>query len=211
MGVRRAALLIVVAVALLLGGDRVASRYASSRTEDAIGDYLAGVAEVDVTIRSFPFVGRLGLAGDVARLDVQLRDVVGQAVSLARVRFDARGVELDRGALVGGDIYVTDVREVRVAARITEAEVRRLTRADVELGDGRATVSVAGVRLNADVSVVDGTIRLGVAMLDLRVPLPDPGFLPCAVDARVVEGALLAHCIADELPSFIAGAVSRRS
>lgn len=202
--------LIVLAVALLLGGDRFASGYASSEAEDAIGDYLAGVAEVEVDIDSFPFVGRLGVAGSVSRLEVRLTDVLGQAVNMASVRFDARGVELDRGALLGGDVYVTDVREVRVAARITEAEVRRLTRADVELGDGRATVTVAGARLGADVAVVDGTIRLGVAGLDLRVPLPDAGFLPCTVDARVVDGALLAHCVADELPSFIAGAVTGR-
>ena len=206
---RRAALL-VLAVALLLGGDRFASGYASSRAQDAIGDYLAGVAEVEVDIDSFPFVGRLGVAGSVSRLDVRLTDVLGQAVNMAAVRFDARGVELDRGALLGGDVYVTDVREVRVAARITETEVRRLTRADVQLEAGRATVTVAGARLGADVSVVDGTIRLGVAGLDLRVPLPDSGFLPCEVDARVVDGALLAHCVADELPSFIAGAVTRR-
>jgi len=208
--VRRAALL-ALAVALLVGGDRFASGYASARTEDAIGDYLAGVAEVDVDIESFPFLGRLGVAGSVSRLDVRLRDVIGQAVNLAGVRFDARGVELDRGALLGGEVYVTDLREVRVAARIDEAEVRRLTRADVDLVDGRATVTVAGERLGAEVSVVSGTIRLGVAFLDLRVPLPDTGFLPCEVDARVVDGALLAHCVADELPSFIAAAVTRRS
>lgn len=206
---RRAALL-VLAVALLLGGDRFASGYASSRTEDAIGDYLAGVADVEVGIDSFPFLGRLGASGSVSRLDVRLTDVLGQAVNLAAVRFDARGVELDRGALLDGDVYVTGVREVRVAARITEAEVRRLTRADVALEDGRATVTVAGARLGADVSVVDGTIRLAVAALDLRVPLPDTGFLPCRADARVVDGALLAQCVADELPSFVAGAVTRR-
>ena len=207
---RRIALVIVGAVALLLGGDRLASRYASGKAEDAIGSYLGGVAGVDVTIRSFPFVGRLGIGGQVSRLEIVLKDVVGQAVNLARVRIDADDVELDRSALLGGDVQVTDVGEVRIAATITEAEVRRLTRADVDLADGRASVTLAGVRVTARVSVTGGAIRLGVAGIDgLRVPLPDAAFLPCQAEARVVDGALLAACTADELPSFIAGAVVR--
>jgi len=81
--------------------------------------------------------------------------------------------------------------------------------AEVELLDGgKAKVTYKGVTAMADVAVVDGTIRFSAAGLPaLSVPLPDSDLLPCAVDATVVAGAVLASCTADHLPDIVLRAV----
>jgi hypothetical protein len=56
--------------------------------------------------------------------------------------------------------------------------------------------------------VQNGKIRLragGVGIMS--VPVPDSALLPCAVDAQVVEGAILASCAADHLPDIVLRAV----
>ena len=193
----RSAALVVLVVALLLGGDRLASAAAESRAEDAIAARLHGVAGVDVDIRSFPFTGRLFAAGRVSRLDVHLADVVGHGIDVADMRFDARGVDLDRDLLLSGKVRVRDVERVLVTARIDAAAIGAVGGAAARLLDGTASATIAG-----------GTIEVRAGSLPpVRFPGPDESLLPCAAEVRVEDGGLVASCEADELPSFIADAV----
>jgi len=124
-------------------------------------------------------------------------DYAGHGINVADMRFDARGVELDRGKLFGGKVRVTDVDVVRVSARISAADIRQATGVDVRLVEGQGTATLA-----------DGVIRLSVGGLPVvRIPAPDASLLPCDAELRVDDGSLVAECSSDELPDFIASAV----
>jgi hypothetical protein len=186
---------------LLVVADRAAAAYAESQVESAVHDRL--FVRTSAHIHSFPFLVRLGAAGQVSRLDVRLDDVLGHGIDLESIRFDADDVRLERGGLLHGDVQVTDVGSVRITARISEAAVRAVTHADVRLTNGRASVTVLGRTAGASLSVRGGRLRVG----PVSVPLPDASLVPCAVDVRVVEGAIEASCVDDQLPPFVAQAV----
>jgi hypothetical protein len=204
----RKLLVLGVLVAILLVGDLVARSAAESAVEKGVRSKVQGVASVEARIRSFPFTGRLLAQGKVSTLDLRLAEVTGHGIDVAQLRVEAEGLELDRSLLFGGQVRVKGVDRVTVTASITEAEVRDLTGADVRLHDGKAEVTASGVTVGADVTVQDGKIRLTAGTVGvLSVSVPDSDLLPCAVDARAVEGAILASCTADHLPDIVLRAV----
>jgi hypothetical protein len=205
----RKLLLVVVLVAVLLVGDLAAKSVAESAVESGVRSRVQGVGAVDAQIHSFPFTGRLLASGEVSTLDLRLSDVTGHGIDLAWLRLEAKGLKLDRNVLLGSaHVRITAVDTVTVTADITEAEIRKVTGADVRLLDGKAQVSAAGVTATADVTVTGGKIRLAVAGVPaLTVPVPDNALLPCAVQARVVVGAVLASCTAHQLPGIVVDAV----
>lgn len=204
----RKLIVLVVLVGGLVLGDVLARSAAESAVESGLRSRVEGVGAVDAQIRSFPFTVRLGAAGEVSTLDLRLSDVVGRGIDLAWLRLRMDGLRLDRSLLVGGEARITDIDEVAVTANITEASVREATGADVRLLDGRATVTVAGVTADAELAVAEGRILLAIAGLPpFSVPLPGNELLPCAVDAEVVVGALLAACTADRLPRIVVDAI----
>ena len=203
--------LIVVAVVLvaLVGVDALARASAESAIESGVKAKVQGVASVQAHIHSFPFTGRLLLAGQVSTLDLELDQVVGHGIDVAALGVHASGLELDRNVLLGKHhVRITGVHAVTVRATITEAEIRTLTHADVHLVPGHATVTIAGRTLDAAVQVSGGRIRLSVGSLPaLTVPAPDAGLFPCAIQAEVVAGALEASCTSDHLPQIVIDAV----
>lgn len=200
-------LLAVVLVALYVG-DVLARSAAESEVESGIRSSVEGVGGVDARIRSFPFTVRLAAAGQVSTLDIRLTDVVGRGIDVASLRLRIEGLRLERRVLLGGRARITDVDEVTVTASITEAEVRAATGIDVRLLDGRASVTVAGVTADAEVTVTEGRIELRAGGLPaISVPVPGDELLPCAVSARVVVGALLAECTTDRLPPIVIEAI----
>ena len=198
-----------VLVALLLVGDLAARSAAESAVEKGVRAKVAGVASVDARIDSFPFTGRLLGQGKVSKLDLRLTDVTGHGIDVAWLRLQVDGLELDRSVLFGGKVRIKHVDQVRVTADIGQAQISAATGAEVHLLDGgKAEVTYKGVTATADVAVVDGAIRFTAAGLPaLSVPVPDSDLLPCAVDATVVEGAVLASCTADHLPTIVVRAV----
>jgi hypothetical protein len=196
-------------MALLLALDQVAKSYAQSTVASAVEARVQGVSEVDADIDSFPFLGRLLVSGTVSELDLAFTDVKGHGIDVARLRIAATGIELDRGVLFGErHARIRDVDTVSARATITEAEIRRVSGADVRLVDGEATVSAAGVRATADVDVVDGRVQMKVGSLPaISVPVPDSELLPCEVQAKVVERALELSCTSHELPAIVIDAV----
>jgi hypothetical protein len=205
----RKLLVLGVLVAVLLVGDLAARSVAESAVERGVRSKVEDVGSVDAQIHSFPFTGRLLAQGKVSTLDLRLTDVTGHGIDVAWLRLQADGLVFDRSVLFGGKVRIKDVDRVEVTANITQAEVSRLTGAQVELLDGgQARVTYKGVTATADVAVVEGQLQLSAAGLPaLRVPLPDSDLLPCDVDAVVVAGAVLATCTADHLPPIVLRAV----
>lgn len=204
----RKLIVVTVLLAALIVGDLLATSAASSALESAISSRVGGVGAVDADIRSFPFTLRLLAAGEVSMLDLRLTEVVGRGIDVAWLRLEMEGLRFDRSVAFGGEVRIIDVGQVVVTANITEAAVREATGADVRLLDGRATLTAGGVTTDAAVTVTGGRILLAVdGVPPASVPLPGNELLPCAVDARVVAGALLAECTADRLPQIVLDAV----
>ncbi|MCU1484313.1 MAG: hypothetical protein JWN67_1059 [Actinomycetia bacterium] len=205
----RKLLVLAVLVAVLLVGDLAARSAAESAVEKGVRAKVSGVASVDAQIHSFPFTGRLLGQGKVSTLDLRLTDVTGHGIDVAWLRMETKGLELDRSVLFGGKVRIKHVDSVTVTANISQDQVSKATGAQVELLDGgKARITYKGVTATADVAVVDGSMRFTAAGLPaLTVPLPDSDLLPCAVDATVVQGAVLASCTADHLPAIVVRAV----
>jgi hypothetical protein len=201
--------LVVLVLVLLLAIDQLAKAFASRSIASAVEDKVQGVSSVDADIDSFPFLGHLLVRGTVSELDVTFRDVTGHGIDVARVRFEAKRLELDRGVLFSRrNVRVRDVDRVTAEATITEEAIRKATGADVRLEDGRATVSAGGASAAATIKVVDGRIRMEVGALPaVSIPVPDAELLPCAVRAEVVEQAVQLSCSMDHLPGIVIDAI----
>jgi hypothetical protein len=200
---------LVLALVMLLAIDELAKAFSSRTIASAVERKVHGVSSVDADIDSFPFLGRLLVQGSVSELDVTFRNVTGHGIDVAHLRFEAKGLELDRGVLFSRrNVRVRDVDRVTAEATITEEQIREVTGADVRLADGRATVSAGGATATATIKVIEGRVRMEVGSLPaVSIPIPDADLLPCAVEAEVVEDALVLSCTAEELPGIVVDAI----
>jgi hypothetical protein len=193
-------LLVVAVVVIVVGGligDRVAKGYAESSIETGVRREVRGVSDVDASISSFPFLGRLLLQGKVSHFRLTLHDVVGHQVPVEELRLDVDGLELDRGSLLDGDdVEVTGVDHVRFRAVITRENVESvlgpLTDVAFALADG-TTLRVAG-----------GRVELGAGV---SFPVPGRALLPCDATATIAEGRVEVECSADRLPQIVLDAI----
>jgi len=208
--IRKLLLVSLLAVlALLAIGDLAAKHAAEHAIASEAQSHMAGVGTVKATISSFPFVGRLLVQAKVSKLDLLLSDVTGHGIDVARLDVVGRAIELDRSALAGSQhVKIKGLDSVTVTATISEATVRALTRADVRLLAGKATVTVAGRTVDAAARVEGGSVRLVVASTPVAsLPMPDSSLLPCQVALTITPGALELACTATRLPTLVVDAV----
>jgi len=200
---------VLAIVALLAIGDFAAKHAAEHAIASEAKSHMAGVGSVKATISSFPFVGRLLVQAKVSKLDLALSDVTGHGIDVAHLDVLGRNIELDRSALVGSQhVKIKGLDSMTVTATISEATVRALTKADVRLLDGKATVTVLGKTVDATATVQGGSIRLVVASTPVAsLPVPDSSLLPCQVALRITPGALQLACTATTLPKLVVDAV----
>lgn len=176
-------LLAVVLVVVLLGAAadvaarRFAERQLTSRVRDAIGD----AGPTDAEIHSVPFLGRLLVAGDVARVRVHQEDVAANGLTFSTVDVDLHGVRIDRSQLLRRRrVELTGIDSGTVTAVIGSTEV----------------VRIAGRALLGDVHLDHGVLVVGGVRLDLAgAPL-----LPCATRVRVAGLSLVVTCTLREVP-----------
>jgi hypothetical protein len=200
---------VAILVVVLLGLDFVARAWVETQVADATQRRVNGVASVDVSIDSFPFVGRLLAAGEVRHITMRLDELAGQPVDVRTLRVDVRGLELSRSVLLGkAHVQLTGVRLVRLTAVITQDALRKLTGADLQLSDGRIAITGGGRTITAEVSVANGRLRFRVDPLPaVTVPLPTTDLLPCHVQVAVRDGELDLTCTTTKLPPIVVRAV----
>lgn len=188
--------LVLVAVVAFIG-DRAAKGYAEDAIETSIRQQIQGVSEVEASIGSFPFVGRLLVQGKVSRFELTLHEVLGYRLPVEELRLSVDGLELDRGSLRDrNDVEITGVDSVRVDLLVTrenvEAVLGPLTDVAFSLADGTT------------LRVEDGDVVLGAG---IRFPLPGSELLPCAATATVDDGHVRIVCTSDHLPQVVLDAV----
>lgn len=182
---------VVVVVAALVGGDLLAKRFAEQRIASAIRDRTSGVADVEATIHSFPFVGRLLVQGKVSELDIALSGIAGHGVDVARLEARASDITLDRGTLVGK-------RQVQIKGVDTVTLTATITQQLVPLPDG------------TEVTITNGRLRLPLPG-NPSIPIPDTSLLPCTSTARVQRNAIVMTCVSRTLPQIVIDAVGAAS
>ena len=169
----------------------------------------AGLGQRDVTVdlSGFPVVVRVAASGEVERAVVTLDEVSAEGIAFSTVRADVRGTEIARSALVDGEVTFESVRRVELSGTIPAAEITRLLPVgvtDLVLTPGSATVVVAGQRLSAGVTAIDGVLRVvpeGGAPLE--VALPSGELFPCPLSGVVGDGVVRVSCTLDDVPQWL--------
>ena len=208
-------MLLVAVVGALVLVDLAARRYTEARVERSVRDAVSAghlvADDIDASIDSFPFLGRVLAAGEVPGVTISLRDVGGQGVEVEEVVVDVRGTRIDRSTLLTDQrVLIGEIDSATVDARITEEALSAALGLTVDLEADGTTVSGGGVTSPGTVEVAGRTILIGApAFGTLVIAIPGPEYLPCdEVDVEVVTDALELRCLTDELPAAVVPAVS---
>jgi hypothetical protein len=198
-------LLIFVVVLLVVGviADIGTKRLLENRIEAEIegADRTVDVGNVDAEIKSFPFLGRLGLRGEVDHFNLRLEDLVTPGVTFQVLQLTVDGVTFDRSVLLNARVQVQHLDRATIKAEITEAAASEAVGVPVTFTPGTATVEVAGQARTAAVAVVDGDLSLSAEGVgDLTITLSETDYFPCVIDATVKQGKVVVRCTATELP-----------
>lgn len=198
-------------VVLVLGFLGLAELILTPAVEEAVAQRVeaAGLDQRDVTVTlsGFPVVARVVATGEVQRAVVTLEDVRASGVTFASVRAEVTGTEIERSALVDGEVTFESVDRVDLTGEITAAEITRLLPAGVTnlvLSRGAATVDVAGQPVSAEVGAAEGVLRVvpaGSSPVDVALPSDD--LFPCLLSGAVGTGVVRVSCVLDEVPRWL--------
>lgn len=193
--------LLLLVLVLLAVADVTARTVAQDELADRLHAAVPGATATGAEIRSFPFLPRLALAGDVPEVDARVHGVTVRGLTFDVIQVDLHGVQLDRDQLVRDRRVVLEgIERGRVRAEVTDTALSEVLGVPVTLEDGRATVTVAGRQVGATLAVRDnrlvvGGVGVSLPGLDLVAPL-----LPCVANADVEPGRVVLSCDFTEVP-----------
>jgi hypothetical protein len=213
----RKLVVVLVIVGVLLGADQAARVYAQSKLAERAVAYYPPTTAADASIRSFPFLGRLLAVGDIDELRVGMENLRADVILIRRLDLDLRHVELDRGALLRGEVELIDIGAGRVDALLDGPSLARAAGADLRFREnsveihkrvggadvyarGRASVSNNVLRLQP--TSVQG-VGLPASAFAVSIRLPGPEILPCDAVGEPVEGGLLVGCTLRDVPESL--------
>src|SRR5947209_6606829 len=117
---KRLLLVLGVLATLWLGLEIVAPPVLARSIEAAVRQRDRDAAGVTASVGSFPIVAKGVATSRVDRVTVTLTDVRRVVLRFSRITFDARGVDLDRAALLRGDVEISHVDSGTVTAVIPD-------------------------------------------------------------------------------------------
>lgn len=188
--------LVVELLAPTLVEDRIAA-HVQERTEGAVG--------VSADVGTFPVVTRLLATERLPHVGVTLEEVAVQQLTFASVRLGLRGVELDRGALLSGEVRVRSVEAGELTAALDADALSSSLGLPVRVEGERLLVGPAGAEIEVPLDAVEGVLSLpGLDVAALQ--LLDDRFLPCATPPVIdlVEDRVVVSCSLEGVP-FVLG------
>lgn len=192
-------LVLLVAVAAV-AVELVAPQLAASSIEDHVRTQTDGVVEVSAEVGSFPVVTRLLATERVQRLAVSLEEVAAQELTFASVRLELHGVELDRDALLNGNVRVRGMRGGEATAALDANALTEALGIPVRVEDDRLFVEVAGTEVEVPLETQGRTLSLPPGLPDIILP----DLLTCADVTTVVEDdRIQVSCTLDEVPPIL--------
>jgi LmeA-like phospholipid-binding len=205
--VRRLLIALAILLVVLVTGDFAAKGYATNQLRDRAKRAVHSATSSSASISSFPFTGRLLLAGSVQKVHVRVGPVVAGRVTFASVAVDLHDVLVDRNRLINDrEVQLTGLGRGTVTAELTDAEVSRLAGTRVAFLPGRVIVSAAGVDVAATVQVNNGSLSFGGLRLPIQVRVPHAPLFPCdATSASLKQGAVDLSCTVHDVPPELVG------
>ena len=200
-------------VGLLLVADVAARRASETQLEHRILDGVPSATAARVRIDSIPFLGRLGLSGQVSAVHATVDDVRVSRLRFSRIDVDLHDVRVDRGRLVAHrQLDLEEVDRGMAIGEITQADLRAaLGNVPVVLGDGRIGVTVGGVTASVTVNLENNVLRLSAGRLSIPpITLPRIPLLPCVTDAIAQPGRLQLSCTLSAVPDELLREVNRQ-
>ncbi len=201
-----ALLLLAVVVVAALGADVVLKNRAENALVAQVMAKEPDTSGVGAKIRSFPFVGRLVVSGQVARVDVTAQHATVGGVALSDIRVQAEGVKLDTAEAAHGRAVVRSIKGGSVQADLRQDQInsRLPKQIQVQVQQGTATITGPGGAQAQLLVTPDGTIQLRIAnrsVLDLAIP--KTALLPCVPKGTFVTGAVHLSCTFSEVPPIL--------
>lgn len=215
----RKLLLLAVVLGLLVVADLAAKGVAESQLAGRVQQAAARNGSANASIASFPFLGRLLVSGHVSEVDVGLTDVSVGKLRFASITDRMHDVHVDRDELVSNRrVMIRSIGSGSVTAEIRESELSRAIGVPLQLQQGQAKVSVAGLSLSASFAVRNNQLVLGgLGSLPLEplarlapLVIPKAPLLPCVADLEIRPGVLRLACTFDRVPPELIGAANRR-
>src|SRR5437762_923943 len=161
---RKLLVALAILVLLLVVGDFIAKAYAESQLKDRAEAAVRGATSSSASITSFPFTGRLLLAGSVQKAHVRVGPVVAGRVTFSSVAVDLHDVHVDRDLLINDQkVRLTSIGSGTVAAEITDDEISRLAGVPLSFSPGRASLGTSSAQISAQLSAANGNLVIGGA------------------------------------------------
>jgi hypothetical protein len=196
---------LVVILGLLAGFDIATKTFVEGQIEQEVQSAPdLEVADVEASISSFPFLGKLAASGEVDSFTIDLIDIATPQLAIAELSITGDGIQFDRNGLFQGDVRVEGVDEATASLTLTDIAVSEAIGVQVGFAPGSVTVTSNGVTVQAQASVVDGVLTFstdGVGTFTLDVSVPE--YLPCAPNAVAEQGSVTLSCTASELPPVV--------
>lgn len=217
--------LVVLAVVsgVLVVADVAARSWAESKLAEQAAAYYPPSGESSASIRSFPFLGRLLVGGDVPEVFLRMENLRADILTVRRLALDLSGVEVDRGELFAGRVRVLDVGAGRIEALVDGSSLARAVGLDLRYADGeveihktvrgvdvsaRGRVTLEGNRLTIVPTSVQG-LGIPAAAITVTYDIPGAELLPCQAEVRPVPEGLLVACAVDDVPpALVPGAAA---
>jgi len=207
----------LVVAGVLLGGDQAARVYAESKLAERAVAYYPPTTAADASIKSFPFVGRLLVRSDIREMRVGMENLRADVVLIRRLDLYLSDVELERNALLRGEVELTDIGSGRIDALFDGPSLARAAGVDLRFHEdsveihkrvagtdvyarGRASVSNNVLRLQP--TSVQG-VGLPASAFALTIKISGPEILPCDAVGEPVEGGLLVGCTVRDVPAAL--------
>ena len=199
---RRLLFVLGALVALLVVADFAARAVATNELRARARDRVEGARASEASIQSFPFLGRLLIAGSVSHVEVKVKPVGAGRLTFDFVDVDLHGVHVDRNRLLRErSVQLTGLRRGTVTAEVSDAEISRLAHVTITFSPGRAAVTVAGVRVSAPVSIRAGLLTIGQGARALQVRIPRGPLMACDATSVVVrQGVIDLSCTVHDVP-----------
>jgi hypothetical protein len=169
---------------------------------------------VDAGISSFPFLGRLIVAGKVGEVRIAAIGVrlVG-GLDAESIVVDAHNVTIDRGQLTGHRrVVLTGVGHGDVKLTVTGAAISSALGIPVQLTSNGVQATYRGRTVTATLGFRAGAIVVDLSgVASLRVPMPKIPLMPCQPTATVLGDRVVLTCSFDRIPPEMVGAANRLS
>jgi hypothetical protein len=209
----RKLLVLLAILGLLVGADIAARLAADSQLQRRLALEVPDAGSADVSLHSFPFLGRLLFSGHVSGVTAEVTDIQTDDLRVASISVDLDDVRLDRDALLSERVVdLESVGRGTATAEITQGDLSEALGIPVVLSPGSVGVRIAGRTVSVSAAVRDGTLVLsGVSVPLPRLAIPGLPLLPCTPSAEALDGRLELSCRVDEVPPELLREARRRA